>query len=773
MEKELIYLNDSFDDTVNRLVSDDELEGCELSRENVSKTLISFQGDEIAASVFLKKYALRNNDNVILEFTLEEAKDRWAKAILEGDKKFSNSKDEKYFRELYDYFLPAGRQMFALGNDYVEKATLINCYVTKIDDDSIEGIFDAARKIARTYSYGGGTGLCIGELRPKDSKVSNTSKFSTGAVSFMKLYPLVTELIGQQGRRAALLMSIPVNHPDIEDFIEIKHNTKNIEGANISIKLTDEFMKAVLDDKDFNLEFITSHETIKKTVSARDLWNRIIQSARDSAEPGLLFWDKMVEMSPSDTYERLKVHTTNPCGEQVLPKGGTCCLSSLILHTYVKNPFTDQAEFDFDLFGEMVKRGVRHLDNVVELNIEKHPLEEQKEAATLGRRIGLGITGLADMFAALKIKYDSEDALEFIDSLMEFKMISEYNASIDLAKDRGSFTLYDASKHFSRGFCANLPNEIINKAKQYGLRNVAISTIAPNGSLSIMAQSSGGCEPIFALNYNRKVRLGKEDFKEFSIKHQGVVRFFNTTGEENLPDYWVTAHNINYKNRIKMQAVLQKYIDASISSTINLPKDTVADTIGQIYMDAWLEGLKGITVYREGSREGILTTGNENDSIEKSMDSIIYFVRAEKGDKFYITISYENRDVRRPYQVFVNNYKRSDTESFIKIGNSLVKMLLEKNVDPERVQKYLDRSNNSLVKLTRFLSLSMKTNNLDNALEILNEYGFAGTLASNLHKILSKSVEAKSFCCPICKSANVRMQESCVRCLDCNWEGCN
>jgi len=728
---ELIYLNDNLDATVQRILNDEELSEYKLNKEKVNKILKSFQGDEIACAVFLKKYAVRNEEDEIIEFSLEEAKDRWAKCIVSAEKYFDTpSKDEKYFRELYEYLLPAGRQMFALGNKYVKNATFTNCYVTKIEEDSLEGIYDAAMKCARTYSYGGGIGLCIGELRPNKSKVSNSARHSTGAISFMELFSLTTGLIGQSGRRGALMITIPVHHPDIEEFIEIKHNnTDKVKHANISIKLTDKFMDAVINDEDFELYFKTIHEEIRKKVNARELWQKIVQSARDSAEPGLVFWDRMTEMSPSDIYERLQVHSTNPCGEQILESGGACVLASLLLHTFIKNPYTEVAYFDFELFKEMVSRGVRHLDNVVELNFGCHGLQEQEEAAKLGRRIGLGVTGLADMYAALGLRYDSKEALHLADEIMKIKKVVEYDVSIDLAAERGSFPLFNSDKHFESGFCATLPEELREKGKRYGLRNVAISTIAPSGSLSIIAQCSGGIEPIFSFKYKRYVEMGRKTRKEFSVYHQGLARYFDIVGkQEVLPDYWVAAHEINYKYRVKLQGIIQKHIDASISSTINLSSDVDADTIGKIYIDAWKEGLKGITVYREGSREGILVTDEFASAAGvNEMDTAAQCVKAEGGDKFYIMTSYRDRDIKKPYQVFVMNYKQSERDTFVKTGNALVKMLRDKGVSERRIEKYSERSKTSLEKLTRFISLSMKTDNLKECVEILGDHAFAGT----------------------------------------------
>jgi ribonucleoside-diphosphate reductase alpha chain len=776
MTRTMIYLADDVESTAKRMLSDEELAGLGLDEGKIRQTLGSFRGDEIAASVFLKKYALRNADGCISELTLDEAKNRWARAIAQGEELFPGEhRPASYFQELYSHFLPAGRQMFALGNEVVSNITYTNCYVTKITDDSIEGIYGAAQRLARTYSYGGGIGLCVGELRPRGAKVSNSARQSTGAVSFMDLFSLTTGLIGQAGRRGALMITIPVSHPDLEEFIEVKHgNVDKVKYANISVKLTDEFMRAVVADGMFEQSYTTSHETIRRKVPARSLWQKIIRSARDSAEPGLLFWDVAQALSPSECYPRLRIHSCNPCAEQLLSAGDACLLGSILLHTFVVDPFTPQARFDLDLFRQMVGRAVRHLDNVVELNLGRHALAEQEEAARLGRRIGLGVTGLADMLAALGIRYDSGKALEMVDLIMSAKMDAEYRASIDLARVRGSFPLFEADKHYEQGFCAALPDGIKDAGRRHGQRNVAISTVAPSGSLSIIAQCSSGIEPIFALQYKRYVELGDAKRKEFMISHPGFARLMDS-GNPSVPGHWVTAHEIDYRFRISMQGIIQKYTDASISSTINLPRDVSLETVGEIYMEAWKTGLKGITVYCEGSREGILVTNGFAQQAGTQMDTIIYEARAEAGDKFYIPISYTKGDIRKPHQVFLINYKTGENDRFVKLGNDLVRMLREKGVDERRIQKYLARSTTQLSKLTRFLSLSMKTGFFDEAVGILCQHGTVGTLAAELYKILSRSLAMKNAICrnANCGSSNVRMEEGCMHCLDCGWSGCS
>lgn len=783
----LIYLIDTLENAIDRIIENEELKNQGLNKEKVKKTIRSFEGDELASVVFLKKYALRDKDNQIIEFTLEEAKDRWAKAILEVDKKFPGEKDLNYFRELYDYCLPAGRQMVGLGSD-IKNITYSNCYVLAIKDDSIESIYETAKKMARTYSYGGGVGTDISILRPKNAKVSNSAKFSSGAVSFMELFSETTGLIGQSGRRGACLLSIDVSHPDIFEFIEAKQgDNQKIKNANISIKITDEFMNAVKNDGDFELKFKTGHEEIKNIIKARDLWDKIIKSAHKSAEPGLMFWSKAQVESPSDCYKSLKIHTSNPCSEILLESndiseqeitgndGGTsgaCVLASLLLHNFVKNPYAKNAFFDFDMFKNMVSRAIRHLDNVVELNIAAHPLQEQKNSAILGRRIGLGMTGVADMLASLCIKFDSQEALDFMEKLMKEKMSSEYEASILLSKERGPFPLFNASIHYGKGFSSRLPKSIIDLGKKFGQRNVSISTCAPSGSISIIAHSTSGIEPMFCEFYSRFVSMGGKR-EEFKVFHPGVVRLKNTENVCVSGDIYISAHDVNYNFRINLQAIAQKYIDSSISSTINLPKETTEETVGEIYMKAWLAGLKGITVYREGSREGVLVTKEFEEKVKiKDTDTVVHCVRAEGGDKFYIMISYKDRDIHKPYQVFVMNYKKTESDSFTKIANSLIKMLKEKGVPDERIDKYIARSSTSLSKMTRFLSLSMKTDNLSAAVEILNDNAFAGTLAGNLYNILNDSVSAQQNLCPSCNKNSLRMSDGCAICVECGWSKC-
>ncbi|BCS91374.1 MAG: vitamin B12-dependent ribonucleoside-diphosphate reductase [Candidatus Micrarchaeota archaeon] len=587
-------------------------EAISKSKDLPEETLSFFNGDEIRARVFYEKYAKRDRNNNILEKTPIEMWHRIAKAIAsaEPDAQRRAEWEQKFYWLLEDFkFVPGGRIMFGAGLED-RKVTLLNCYVIPIKEDSIEGIFDWCKEAARTYSYGGGCGVDISILRPKGSPVHNAALTSTGAVSFMNLFSETTGVIGQQGRRGALMITIDVSHPDIFDFITVKRNLNQVRYANISVKVTDEFMKAVEEDKEFTLRFENEIVgRIERKIRARELWNELVKSARDWAEPGLIFWDTMKRYSPSE-YNGMNIITTNPCSEQPLQPYGACDLGNINLSYFVKNPFEDNAEFDWDLLDKVVEYGVRFLDDVLEYNMDKHPLKEQTEAARKARRIGLGVTGLADMLAKLRIKYDTQEAIAFVDKLFDRIKTRAYLASIELAKEKGSFELFDAEKHLSMPFVKErLNDEVKEGIRRYGLRNVAVLTIPPVGSGAVLSGTSSGIEPIFAFSYTRRSEsLSKEFFKVYHPLVKQYMEKFGIDDESKLPDYFIEAHKINPEFRVLMQATIQKHIDAAISSTVNLPETATVEDVAKIYMLAWKYGCKGITVYREGSREGVLIT---------------------------------------------------------------------------------------------------------------------------------------------------------------------
>lgn len=613
---------------------------------NIATTLEFFKGDALRTRTFLDKYALKDMSGQLLEDSPIKMWERVAREIagVEKTPSLKSKWQDKFYYLLEDFrFIPGGRILFAAGSE--RKSTLLNCYVIPIKEDSIEGIFKFAQEEARTYSYGGGVGTDISILRPRGSIVHNSALFSTGSVSFMEIFSLVTGTIGQSGRRGALMLTISIDHPDVIHFIDIKSKpnertkemvsymkaifgsyftddqykkieeflgTQQVRYANISVRVTDEFMRAVIENKDFTLRFESPKTgTIQTTVKARQLWDKLIYGAWKSAEPGIMFWDNIVKESTSE-YNKMNVISTNPCSEIPLEPYGCCCLGNINLASLVRDPFGKNPHIDTQEADRLVEYGVRFLDNVITYSYPRHPLPEQAEESVKSRRIGLGFTGLGSMLAMLKVKYDSEEALNIVNKLFERIAHKAYETSISLAKEKGVFPLFDKNKHFKSNFIKRLPRHIKNKIKKYGLRNVGLLTVPPVGSGSILAGVSSGIEPIFALKYQRRSESLKQ--KEFWVEDHTLQKYrqiSNTTSNDPVPSYFVTAHEIDPFFRVKMQATIQKYIDHAISSTINLPNSIDIKTVEQIYLEAWKLGCKSITVYREGSREGVLITEKE------------------------------------------------------------------------------------------------------------------------------------------------------------------
>ena len=564
-----------------------------------------YKEDELGRSVLEMKYLAPGEKNP-WELWKRQAK---ALASVEKTPELQDKWEAAFFDALKNFkFVPGGRIMHGAGREDIT-TTLNNCYVVGIKDDSIKSIYDCVIQEAMTYKYGGGCGHDLSVLRPSGDEILGTGGNSCGPVGFMNLFSENTNTIAQHGRRGANMQTLRVDHPDIEKFIEIKTGDVDmVKYSNISVLLTDEFMDAVQSDSDFDL-----HWGGKKysTVKAKDLWMKIIEHAHSSAEPGLLFWDTMTKYHNAEYCSPLV--STNPCAEQPLPDGGCCNLGALNLERFVDQ----DGNFDFDGFKETTAVGARFLDNVIDYNLDRHALEEQKQNAKNDRRVGLGILGLGDMLVKMGIKYDSDEALETIGKIMEIHRDTAYETSAELAKEKGQFPNFDWDGYSQSLFVQDLPKKLQNKIKKNGIRNCTLTTVAPTGSGAIVARVTSGVEPIFATSYQRKVKkndsLGKE-FDTFTVYHPVVKEMFGT--DENLPEYVVTAHNVDPYFRVKMQGVVQKYIDSSISSTVNLAEETTVDTVADIYMTAYKADLKGITVYREGSREGILITDDKSSENE-------------------------------------------------------------------------------------------------------------------------------------------------------------
>ncbi|MFQ5553489.1 MAG: adenosylcobalamin-dependent ribonucleoside-diphosphate reductase, partial [Thermoplasmata archaeon] len=490
---------------------------------------------------------------------------------------------------------------------------LHNCYFTRIEEDSLEAIFEWCKQAARTYSFGGGNGVDIGVLRPRGTPVHNAARTSSGAVSFMELFSTTTGTIGQHGRRGALMITCPVDHPDVLEFVRVKgKDLRSVRHANVSVKVTDEFMEAVQEGAPFLLRFENEWTRVEKEIDARELWDELIRSAHASAEPGIVFWDSVKRESPSEYCA--PVEGENPCGEQALEHNGACTLGHVNLSAFVHDGFTENAAVDRKGLERAVRLGVRFLDDVVEANLPLHGHPEQAEQARVTRRIGLGVTGLGDMLARLRILYDSEAAIDFVDDLMGRIRNWAYDASTGLAEEKGAFPLFDAEQHLSRPFVQRLPEDLRAKIEKQGLRNVCILTVAPVGSGSLLTGTTSGVEPIFSLEYLRRSESLTKEWYE--VEHPLVREYRRMTGDQgdDLPEFFVTAHEVDPFFRVKMQATLQRYVDSAISSTVNLAENTSVETVKEIYEYAWKLGCKGVTVYREGSREGILLTARQKSA---------------------------------------------------------------------------------------------------------------------------------------------------------------
>ena len=565
-----------------------------------------YKEDDLGRSVLEMKY-LAPGEKHPWDLWKRQAK---ALASVEKTPELQEKWEASFFEALRNFkFVPGGRIMHGAGREDIT-TTLNNCYVVGIKTDSIKSIYDCVIQEAMTYKYGGGCGHDLSILRPGGDEILGTGGNSCGPVGFMNLFSENTNTIAQHGRRGANMQTLRVDHPDIEKFIEIKTGDIDmVKYSNISVLLTDEFMEAVQSDSDFDLQW---GGKVYTTVKAKDLWMKIIEHAHASAEPGLLFWDTMTKYHNAEYCSPLV--STNPCAEQPLPDGGCCNLGALNLERFVDQ----DGNFDFDGFKETTAIGARFLDNVIDYNLDRHALEEQKQNAMNDRRVGLGILGLGDMLVKKGIQYDSDEALEKIGKIMEIHRDTSYETSAALAKEKGQFPNFDWDGYSQSLFVQDLPKKLQTKIKNHGIRNCTLTTVAPTGSGAIVARVTSGVEPIFATSYKRKVKkndsLGKE-FDTFTVYHPVVKEMFGT--DENLPQYVVTAHNVDPYFRVKMQGVVQKYIDSSISSTVNLAEETTVDTVADIYMTAYKADLKGITVYREGSREGILITDDKSSENEE------------------------------------------------------------------------------------------------------------------------------------------------------------
>jgi ribonucleoside-diphosphate reductase alpha chain len=765
------------------------------------ETLAAFDNDSLRARIFYEKYALRNSENEPVEAFPDQMWKRLTGALASVETPERREEWKRNFLWLLsDFrFVPGGRILHAIGN--LNKVTALNCYVIPSPDDSLPGIYKTALELAETFKRGGGCGVDISTLRPKDSPAHNAARVSTGAVSFMELYSLTTGIIGQQGRRGALMITISDSHPDVLDFCKIKRNRNSVRSANISVRITDAFMRAVERDQEWLLHYENSEDVIevKRTIQARELWNDLTVGARDWAEPGCLFWDTIRRYSSSDRYSGMEVVSTNPCAEEPLEPYGDCCIGSINLAAFVNDPHTQNTSLDIAALENATRYAVRFLDNVLVWNEGHHPLSGQEEAAVTGRRIGLGIMGLADMLCKVKLRYDSDEGIEFSERTVEKIKLWAYDESANIAFMKGPFPVFEAKRHLENPFFKDFPPRLIEKLEKNGLRNVTLLTIPPTGSIAAMAGVTSGIEPIFDVKYVRRSESLSESV--FDVAHPLIAEYRKISeshSEDTLPAYFITAHEISPEKRVLMQSALQRHIDQAISSTINLPNDTSLETVERTYRTAWEQGLKGVTVYREGSREGILLTEKQakRQAVKivsakvtprpATLNGVTARERTPFGTAF-VTINYANGNPREPFEVFVRLGKAgSDLEADAEaIGRllSLILRLPSPMTREERLREVIDqlehiggsrfsgfgpeRVRSMPDGIARALSRWLETaiGNEENL--SLQPADVAISRNGNLHQVATTG----DFC-PRCRQASLITQQGCLRCSDCGYKEC-
>ncbi len=639
-----------------------------------------FKGDTLAANVWMNKYGLKDSAGNLFELTPDDMHKRLASEIYRIEKSYPNPvSEEEIYEALKDfkYIIPQGSPMAGIGNNF-QVSSLSNCFVigTEGASDSYGGIMKIDQEQVQLMKRRGGVGHDLSHIRPTGSQVKNSALTSTGIVPFMERYSNSTREVAQDGRRGALMLSISIKHPDAERFIDAKMELGKVTGANVSVRITDEFMKAVINDEPFIQQYPIDSEkpVFVKESNARHLWNKIIHNAWSSAEPGVLFWDTIIRESIPDTYADLgyKTLSTNPCGEIPLCAYDSCRLLAINLYSYVDNPFTDQASFNVELFTKHARLAQRMMDDIIDLEIEKvdaiiakinkdpEPIEVKgvelrlweniRKKALQGRRTGIGITAEGDMLAALGTRYGSDEAIAFSIEVHKLLALEVYRSSVDLAEERGPFEIYSTEREKNNPFILRLRESaprLYDKMQRVGRRNIAMLTIAPTGSVSICTQTTSGIEPVFMVSYKRRRKVNPNDknvtisfvdqvgdaWEEYNVFHPKFETWLQVNGYDvekvkSYPDemlnevikvspyYMATSNDIDWLSKVKMQGDIQKWVDHSISVTVNVPSETPESMVSQIYQTAWESGCKGMTIYRDGSRSGVLISADEKKTNE-------------------------------------------------------------------------------------------------------------------------------------------------------------
>ncbi|WP_297126590.1 adenosylcobalamin-dependent ribonucleoside-diphosphate reductase [uncultured Porphyromonas sp.] len=844
--------------------------------EAYEATLEYFGGDQLAAKVWTTKYALKDADGNLYEKSPLDMHHRIAREIARIEAQYPNGLTEIQVVNLLDHFqylVPQGSPMTGIGNN-LQIASLSNCFVIGLDgpSDSYGAIFKIDEEQVQLMKRRGGVGHDMSGIRPKGSLVRNSALTSTGLVPFMKRFSNSTREVAQDGRRGALMLSCSIKHPDVADFIDAKMEEGAVTGANVSVRITDDFMEAVRDDKDFTLRFPVDSEgdpKYTKVIKARELWGRIIHNAWKSAEPGVLFWDTILKESIPDCYADFGFETisTNPCGEIPLCPYDSCRLLAVNLYGYVRDPFTDHASFDFDLFREHIGCAQRLMDDIIDLEKEKidtilakiksdpesdeikyvehHLWEKIREKTLKGRRTGLGITGEGDMLAALGLRYGTKEAIDFAVKVQQTLALSAYRSSVTMAQERGAFEIYDPKREEDNPFILRIKEadpKLYEDMVKHGRRNIACLTIAPTGSTSLMTQTTSGIEPVFMPVYKRRRKVNSNEvadsthptftdetgdvFEEFIVYHPKFRDWMKASGiptdkeytqeeidalVERSPYHKATANDVDWVSKVKMQGAMQKWVDHSISVTVNLPNDVDEELVNTLYLTAWEAGCKGCTIYREGSRDGVLlSTKKKEEKKEPELPTLTFTADGmeplKRPDELEADIiRFQNNKERwiafigmrdgRPYEIFTGI---DDEDEGLYIPKRVTQGKIIKVYEPDGSKHYDFEFSNKRGLRTTVAGLDEKFNpefwnyakfissvlrygmpidqvvNLVRGLDLGNESinTWKNGVERALRRYITSGTVADGQTCPNCGSHQLVYQEGCLICKDCGTSRC-
>lgn len=811
----------------------------------LAASLEYFNGDDLAAKVFADKYALQDRDNKYHELDPSFMHRRLAREFARAEAKYPSPMNEEEIFELFDrfkYVVPQGSPMSAIGNDF-QMQSASNCFVIPAPHDSYAGICKTDQEEAQIMKRRGGVGFDISTIRPKGLNTENAARTTDGISVFMERFSNTCREVAQGGRRGALMITISVHHPEIRTFINIKRDRKKVTGANISIRITDEFMEAVKSDADYQLRFPCNKgvlHTVEQMVSAREIWNEIIDAAWDSAEPGLLFWDTAKKNTPADIYsaEGFSSESTNPCGEIVLSEYDSCRLMAMNLLSYVSRPFAAEAEFDYELFSRHVQKAQRLMDDLIDIEIEQvkkiikkikaDPEPDDVKAAELrlwinildraqkGRRTGLGVTALGDTLAALGVKYGSEQSIVITEEIYRTLAVAAYTSSAVMAGERGAFPVYDSEKERDHQFIRRIMDTDENLRRLtslYGRRNIAILTTAPTGSVSTLTQTTSGIESVYLPFYTRRKKINASDkeakvdyidqmgdkWQEFTVYHHGLKKWMDLTGEtevEKSPYFGASSADVDWVSSVRLQAAAQKWVCHAISKTCNVPESTPKEVIADVYMKAWESGCKGFTVYREGSRSGVLIKKEEKteDAIAvrhapKRPEVLPCEVHTLKVDSKPWVCFVSTLD-NKPYEIFTGLEdsilppKKMQHGAIVKRKNgkkeSKYDLYFNRDQDTEIVYKDITNhfKNDDYGAQARLISLALRhgvpTQHLVEQLQkIENEdlFSFNKVIARVMKSYIEEGAKTDKEC-PSCGEKALVYQEGCPLCKNCGYSKC-